>query len=146
MADTLVNLPGIQPFHVVRFSVNCQYSKVAALTNSNVTRPSIPNTSPYVSPANFLIAHTTHAVQGRIDVQLVRQPSLPLMQLQPAVDSGGCPPHETGLFPVYHIPERIKQVTGHPDFPLVNPPDGLAKQFHQFAPQYDSAHTSRDGP
>jgi hypothetical protein len=32
-----MNLPGIQPLHVVRFSVNRQSGKVTVLTNINVT-------------------------------------------------------------------------------------------------------------
>jgi hypothetical protein len=37
MEAALVNLPGIQPFHVVRFSVNCQCGNVTVPENNNVT-------------------------------------------------------------------------------------------------------------
>jgi hypothetical protein len=37
MTTALLNLPGIQPFHVVRFSVNCQYGKTTVLLNINAS-------------------------------------------------------------------------------------------------------------
>jgi hypothetical protein len=37
MTAALMNLPGIQPFHVVRFSVNRQCGKVTVLMIINVT-------------------------------------------------------------------------------------------------------------
>jgi len=35
MIAAFMNLPGVQPFHVVRFSVNRQCGKVAVLVNIN---------------------------------------------------------------------------------------------------------------